>query len=340
MLYTGTLVTENFVSDGTPFQQFSLGRPDSSMSNLDLLAIDSNNVNWAKTELGLWRYGPTDNVFYENTDPSGRTWVLFGDGNYGAIPAQGATINFYYALIDTALDQTIASGTNVTSASNPNIVAVTTSGLSGYQEALSTAFYKQMSPALFSAQERAVTRLDHKALVQTYPGVIDNVMLGQAEVNPGDLRWMNVITCCILTNPVWTTAQWNAFVSWYETNVGMSALSLFRKDPTQVSVNLVVNIYCYQRATLQSVETQALSLITAYYQPKMGSLGGQYYTSDITSLLTQNITDSNGSLIDYFGPITPERPMNLKNTQYVNVASVAVNTYYSTRRDAKLITIL
>jgi len=335
--YVGSVQSVSVVSDGTQFQNFQIGPADYSLSDQDIYATVDGEI-WSKTTLGLWRYTALDKVFYENTLPNGQVAIMFGNGIYGSMPPAGATISFNYVSVLPTSDQNVPTGTNITS-SITGVTAVSTGGLSGYQDALPASFYKMMGPSIFSANERAVTRSDHKALTLQYPGVIDCVWLGQAEINPGDLRWMNVVQATLLTESPWSDFDWQTFVNWYQTQVGMSTVQVVRKDPESVNLTLDISIYCFNRASLSNVQLAAQQFITNYFAKKVGSLGANYQLSDLINGIKDGITDNEGSLIDYITIQQPTNPIVLRPTQWLSVTNPTVNMYYSTRGNPRVLTI-
>lgn len=336
VLYQGEVTSEQFVSDGQPFQTLVVGPSDFSISDRDIRVI-IDGTYWTAVTRGLWRYSGLDKVFYENTRPDGKVELKFGNSLHGGIPPSGSTIEVQYVLVSDQLAADIPVNTLISPQGISNVLGVSLSGLSDYQEHLPSEFYKQMSPALYSAGERAVTRIDHRAIVLTYPGVIDNQILGQAEINPGDVRWMNVISVALLTTSAWTSAQWDTFVKWYMTEVGMAALQLYRQPVEAISVNVSLRIGCYQRASISDVNSQANSLITEFFAPKLGSLGGEYHASDISSLI-KGISDQEGLLIDYVDQVYPEENIVARSHEYIVLGTLSIEVVYSTRGQSKIIT--
>ena len=174
-------------SAGTPNQRFPLahpgiilGRPDataSAQAGRDVLvttALAGTVEQWTRREsLAFSQAGQHDYVV--DVDADDRATLIFGDGAFGAVPAQGATVSVTYRVgggaagnvpagaIDTIVGaaQLSALGARVT---NPTAAT-------GGSERESIEHAVRNAPAVFRSLRRAVTAADYEALALSFKGV-------------------------------------------------------------------------------------------------------------------------------------------------------------------------
>lgn len=183
----GRLIKEEIlgISDGAPNQRYSLahaglilrpsGLPGKASRDVSLLtqlglAIDT----WSLQEtLAFSRNDQKDYVI--EIDEDDQAAVIFGDGKFGAIPPNGATIKVTYRVgggsagnVPANTIQTIASasalallGAKVTNPAPAN----------GGAEHESIEHAVQQAPAVFRSLRRAVTASDYQALALSFKGV-------------------------------------------------------------------------------------------------------------------------------------------------------------------------
>jgi len=336
-LKRGTIATSTFNSSGLPYQTYILGAPNLwSITDVNIFAIDVNGNMWTGTRTGLWRYEPTDQVFFDSTLPDGTAELKFGDGTYGAIPPLG-TLKFYYVNLATSAATNIGLAVGSTGkASNLAVAAITTSVASPNVDPPPPEFYKAIGPGGPANNGRAVTRDDHRAIALEYPGVVDALFRGQAELNPSDIRWMNVIAVTLLTTSVWNELEWLAFKQYFET-IGIATTSFVRMDPVAIPVTVVVDIAINQTASVASITSMANQVITNYFTPSNTSLNMALEPSDIPLALMESATylqapGESGAWIDYIRVRSPSGPVVAPPTSYLTLtAPPTLNVYYSRR---------
>jgi uncharacterized phage protein gp47/JayE len=191
-------------SDGTKNQTFtlahsqvilrSLGQGQSTNKDITLLVIKrqsdglvNNKQEWTlRDNLAFSREQQTD--FSIEVDENDYATVVFGDGEYGAIPDKNDEIMVNYRIgggkqgnvaagaIDTIID---APQLTLLGATVKNLKAAT-----GGSERETIQHAVQQAPAVFRSLKRAVTEEDYEKLALKYPGV------GKVRVEPG--HWNTV----------------------------------------------------------------------------------------------------------------------------------------------------
>jgi hypothetical protein len=283
---------------------------------------------------GLWREPSTSKTFFEATLPDGRAELKFGDGTYGGLlPAGGFTVT--YAVLDSANDTQASpqSGARAQPAGVQAVGVVSTPASPNIDPPV-PAFYKFMGSGAVANFERAVTRDDHRALALQYPGVIDARFLGPAEVNPSDLRQMNIIHAVLLTTTPWTSSDWYRFKTFFEKERTIASTTMVRRDPQGVNLTIPISVQAFPTADLASLERVVESTAQAFFAQRAGSLGASYYPSDLIVAIKEQSTyqqapNESGDLIDTV--TVPMDPVLLPATSYFDVVTVSVTASYSTR---------
>lgn len=335
VLYRGKLTYESYTSLGAGFQKFSVG--SASLWNVcddDIFVTDSLGAVWRPIRTGLWREPGTAKTFYENTLPDGRVEIKFGDGTYGGIlPAGGFTVT--YPVLDTASNTQASpeAGSQALPTGLP-VVGTLTSSASANLDPPPPAFYKFMGPGAVANFERAVTRDDHRAIALRYPGVVDATFLGQAEVNPSDIRQMNIIHVVLLTSTPWTSTDWFRFKTFMERDRTIASTTIVRRDAKPVDITIPIKIEAFPTADLPSLEDIVKSTVRDFFAQKAGSLGASYYPSDLIVAIKEQSTyqqapNESGDLIDTIS--VPMDPVLLPPTAYFNLVDVTVAVSYSLR---------
>lgn len=165
--YQGVTVTENFVSDGTANQLFTLKRvPDQSFIVQGTVGVLVNAAVW--TESDFITFDKTDqfSVSYGDDPPT----LSFGDGVAGNIPGAGASITVTYIASRGKAGQ-IAEGT-ITAAKNQLVANFTNIPLTvnnpspsiGGDDPEALAKVKKLAGKVFKSRRVAVTAEDYKSL--------------------------------------------------------------------------------------------------------------------------------------------------------------------------------
>jgi hypothetical protein len=337
-LTQGEIGYDSFESTGLPNQRFVLGDPNTwTLGDLDVWAIDSQGRTWTSIRTGLWRETNQSLKFFESTMPDGRIECRFGDGAYGSIPPVGV-ITFGAAICLSAADADAAApaeGATV-SVTGYAISGVTTAAASASQDPPSPEFYKAMGTGGAANNQRAVTRDDYRAVALEYPGVVDAVFRGQAEVNPSDLRSMNVVYATLLTASTWTEAQWLEFKRFMESQRGIASTVLARIDPVPVTLDLNITLRVFPEADIGAVTELARSAVANLLRPSNRSLGRSLYHSDVSTAVLESATyqqapNETGLLIDFVEIPSFLEPIKLPPTSYFVPGNIVIDCQYTTR---------
>jgi len=337
ILNRGTIMSQSFTASGNTYQRYIIGDYNAwNVSDTLFYAIDENGLMWNGIRTGLWLNNSNDLVFFDSTLPDGTVECKFGDGTYGAIPPAGV-ITFYYVTLDTAV-ATANSPTvgSVGSAQYYTVSATTTSIASANVNPPPPDFYKAIGPGGPATKYAISNRSDYRAAALQYQGVIDALFQGQAELNPSDLKYMNVIGATLLTSAPWSQDEWLAFKKYFE-DIGIATTTLIRIDPkpVPVTINMIINIK--SNASVSSVTSLANQVINSYFAPSNQSLGWSLEPSDLMLALAEQATylqapGESGELIDSMIIRSPSGPVSVPPTGYLTLAAAPTLTVQYTTR--------
>lgn len=200
----GVAATDTYTSDGTPSQKFILTSTSADKSSIKVYVDENTSDNDAT---------PWNNVssFYKSTfsskdykvqtDEYSRIAIIFGDGQFGAIPPVNKVISITYVVADGAQGNVgknaitqVSSGIPYVKDNTSNKVAVSITGSSatgGGADVESIEQAKETATGLLFGLNRALSRDDYKALMLSVPGVSKAVAWGENEEQTPDYRMMN-----------------------------------------------------------------------------------------------------------------------------------------------------
>lgn len=259
-LWAGVPRVVELLSDGSVFQEYIIGGSLPFGVSDQHIEIKVNKTAWKLTHKGLWNYKSADRVVYDTTNGAGQAVFLFGNDTYGTSPNNGDVISFTF--LDTQGTATEAVAVNTTLVGPSGIDVYITSGQTGGASEKSSAFYRVMAPHIFNSGGKAVTTEHYRAWSMTYPGVVDAKVQPQRDLNPYDVRLMNVIYVTLLVD---TTAgsMWSSEVEAPE-------------GPTYTPVvdggYLSPGTYSYRITTVNGVGESEAGPATTYALSNQGSL--------------------------------------------------------------------
>lgn len=204
-LYSGVVSQYDVVSTGTAFQElFVSGSAPFSVSDLHLEVI-VNNAEWKIITNGLWNYTSADRVVVDATTGSGDLVLLFGDDQYGTAPNSGNIITVRWLDTKGTRSAQLSVGTKFTTTIN-GLKATTIESQAKGGDEKGAEFYRRMAPYIYSERDKPVTPDGYTAKALDYPGVVDAVVMFQRDIDPYDLRMMNVAYASLLISDgtVWS----------------------------------------------------------------------------------------------------------------------------------------
>jgi hypothetical protein len=282
VLTEGSENIHEFVSDGSNYQNFVIGSKFTSSDSLVRLVVNEIE-EYTRVNTALWNYDGIA-VFYENTTQLGEVDITLGNGIYGKKPAQFDNIVIYEYVLAGTSTNTNTTGLPVSCSVDSGITGLTTTVVSGAEDEKDYKFYKHISPQLYAANSRAVTRKDCEAIIKTYQGIVDARVYGEADINPSDLRWMNMIGVYAITTTNWSTDKQAEFINWFEDYKIVTTKVLYNNaQPVPIIVD--VDVLVDKKYNLALVQNQVTDAINEYFKPKEGTIGTSFYLSSLIDVI-------------------------------------------------------
>lgn len=299
VLYEGAVtVTDPLSSPGGDFQSFLSPELSFSVSDLDVICT-INNIEIPVVVDNLWSY-PSESAVQDRTTSTGGLQLMFGNALFGTTPITGDSVTVTYAVTKGIEGNNSGfSGTKVNCDTYSTITGVASSSISNGANQISTTAYRKISPLLFAANNRCITRKDYESIVLTYNSVLDCQILGQAFLSPTNLTYMNLVRVSLLTISTWSTAEWDAFVAWLQTK-SMYSTRFYRQDPTARIVDVSATITCRNNVDLVACKNAVSSALSDFFSSRIGSIGRDIYKSDIYELIKNSFLG-----IDYIQLTSP-----------------------------------
>ncbi len=317
-LYEGKISSWTMPGLGTERQAFVSPEGSFVVSDRDV-QVQVNGVLIPKAYGGLWSFDGLPG-YADITTSDGRLLLQFGNlgGNtaqfgqlnqFATIPGINDTVVVTYPVtLGASGNNIVTAGKGVTITGFPLITGISLANPTGGANDNPVIAYKNVASGGFGTYQSAVTKSQYTAIIATYPGIIDAVTQAQREINPGDVRWMNVIRVSGLTQPQWTMAssapQIQEFTDYCQT-VSMYSTYFLWQDPIAVPQVVSMDVYIFNSAIPEQVQQAVTTAINNLFAPRPGLLMTNFYPSD----LIETAFNSSPGGISYINVNAPTGPM-------------------------------
>jgi len=325
ILKEGTVTTTLISGLGTDLQTWVSKDNDFSVSDQDVV-VSLNGAQLYKTFGGLWNYpqsvsgsSTVQQAYADQTLSDGRLLIMFGSSGYGVIPGVNDVISVTYAVTQgAAINGAVITGSKIRSSSYPTLSAQFVSNPSGGANKKNTVAYKNFAAGAFGTFSSAVTKQQYQATVNAFPGVVDAVTQSQREINPGALKWMNVIRVSALTSSPWLPSQIKEFLAYVEATTMFTGKFVWQ-EPQAVYVDVDMDIYCFNSvSSTEAVKQLAYAAILKLLSPRPGLLMTNFYESD----LTETAKNAAPGQISYVIVNKPTQPMIVASPESPEVSVI------------------
>lgn len=296
-LYQGEIKAITTNGLGTDFQVLETPETDFVVSDKDVIVLLNGVAISQARNAALWNLRNQEG-YADLTDKIGRAQVVFGRTasttpdlsdssrfSYGSLPGVNDTVTMVYAITDGAQTNTLTLvGTRVSFAGFPGVTGTATSNPTGGSNERAASDYKFVIAGAFGDYNSSTTGNQYKSSVLDYPGIVDAITQAQRDINPGSKEWMNVIRVSALTSSPWSQAQKDDFVKYMQT-VTMYAPRFLWQDPIPIPRDLNLDVYVSNTASPTQVFQDVTNALTAWFSPRRGLLGTDFYESDIVEVV-------------------------------------------------------
>jgi hypothetical protein len=195
-VYQGTLLTKQWVVDGSTDQRFLIENPFVDIGTLRVTVRKSgasaglafskvDNIIDIKSDSNIFLIQESSNETYE---------LLFGDGIFGTKLEVGDTVDISYIITDGkagnegrnfAFSGNIVNDAGSSIAPRSVVSVITSQSARNGADIESVDSVRYFAPRMYSAQNRAVTPRDYEAIVQSiYPNTESVSVVGGEELDP------------------------------------------------------------------------------------------------------------------------------------------------------------
>lgn len=318
LLYEGIPYKRDVTGDATAYQMFVSEEDRFVISESDV-QVTLNDQVLPRTTRGLWKLADQDG-FSDSTTPTGQLLVTFGGEGYGSMPKTNDRITITLVVTKGAFGQNASfTGANIVCNDFREVTGVADSGLTGGADEKDATFYRKVGPQLAAAKDGATTEEEYSAVAASYGGVIDAKVLGQRNVAPADVRWMNLVQVSLLTQRPWSGADWDAFEAWFRKR-SMYPVRLYRKDPVAVVADVRVRVYFQGRADLQLGKANVEANLRKLFEPRAGIIDNNVYPSDIHAAIK-----GSDATVEYADILTPTNGVSVvvRSPEQLRLTAVA-----------------
>jgi hypothetical protein len=296
-LFEGQIFSYQLSGLGTDRQTFVGSQDGFVVSDRDVI-VQVNGTILPKAYGGLWNYDGVPG-YADLTLSDGRLLLQFGNsggssaqfGNlqqFGTIPQKNDVVTITYPVTKGASGNNLTtSGKPVSVTGFPLITGTFAANPEGGANDNPVIAYKNVAAGGFGTYQSAVTKSQYQATMATYPGIVDVVTQAQREINPNDLRWMNVVRVSGLTASPWSQQQVQDFLSYAQT-VTMYAVYLLWQDPIPVPRDVDISVFVFNSAVPSQVESNVTTAIQNLFAPRPGLLMTNFYVSDLVEAAVES----------------------------------------------------
>lgn len=319
-LYQGEVHSFNLSGNGENLQTWCSDETDFVVSDTDVI-VSLNGEMIPVTYTGLWNF-KNQEACQDLTMSDGRLLIQFGSSNitekdieketegnniisrlsYGTVPNVNDELVIVYCTTDGKSGNnyvTIDNEVSIDGFSDVSGIALENPKYGADER--STLTYKNNTASSFGTYGSAVTKAQYQAIVNSYPGIVDCVTRSQRELNPGDLKFMNLIWVTGVTESPWDDDKKKEFCEWCE-NQSMYSCKFVWVDATRIDRKVNIKCFCYSSAVLTDVQENVKAAITRLFAARPGILMTNIYRSDIIN--TALTADSNISYVTLEEPVT------------------------------------
>ncbi len=281
----GVRRTETFTATGQPFQRFRLTDEAMAQGSISITIADET---WS--EVGHFQDSAPDSLhFMADTDALDISTVIFGDGQNGAVPSQGAAITVSYLTtlgekgnlapgrISQILTPVYSEGIQVAlSVTNP---IPSTGGTS--RETIEHA--RRQAPAELRTLWKAVTLEDYNALAEGFPGVAKAHVLDTNDCQ--NIRYYNVHLAIAPDGGGLPSALLKHDLADFLERRKVISVEVNLFDPIYRPVDIDAEVYAWPNEALENVRSRIEFQLAEFFAFDRVGFGQTVHQSDLVALI-------------------------------------------------------
>lgn len=287
-IYEGSYLTDSYIVDySNTSQQFVLSNPQIDISSLSVTVIE-NGVNTVFTQAQtLYNLSSNSNVYFVQAAQNGQYEILFGDGLFGRVPVNLATVLVNYRVTNgTDADGVYTFTSDQNLYISGSITTISNSQNSANAESIESIRFS--APRYFAAQQRAVSSDDYSSLIlDNFGSQIEDVgVYGGELLTPK--QYGRVAICLKPTSGTIAPDYLKNQITNYLTNYIAVPNRIIITDPDYlyitVNSNVVYNtsLTQYSASEIQSI---VLSNIQKFSNNNIGKFGANFLYSNFSAAI-------------------------------------------------------
>lgn len=280
------------VADG---QKYVIPNANVDMSTLTVRVQDSATSDYFVTfnpASSLVDLESTSNVYFSKEIDGGMFEIVFGDGVLSSAVTNGNVVHLDYFVSNTVAP----NGARVFSYNGPTLLGGTTTvsvvsvaAGGAYPETIDSIKFN--APKLYTAQNRAVTPEDYKALIYANYPYIKSVSVWGGEDNSPPVYGKTFICAKPQDATKLTSQQKTDILTSLLSSRNVVSITPEIVDPEYISIGLNITAYYNERETVKSssqLRSQIIDTVYAYDENELQRFDGMFRYSKMSRLIDQS----------------------------------------------------
>lgn len=334
MIYEGKYFTDSYIVNyNIESQKFLITNKNVDVDSLQVTVYENNGANTTVFSKAQTLYGldSFSSVYFLQAAQNNLYEIVFGDGLFGRVPLNGATVSINYRVSNGIASDGITTFTLVDDLSNSNpkrifpssIVVNSNSSGGGDQESIDSI--KFSAPRYFATQQRAVATDDFSSLVLANFGstISDVNVYGGETVEPK--KYGRVIVVVKPTNGIIAPDYVKSQISNYLKDFIVLPNRIEISDPDYFYLSMTIDVQYDSKQTTKSlseIKTAVLASAVNYSSNNLEHFGNDFRYSKFSSEIDASDTSivSNQTTVRLTKKLSPK--LNYVTSYKLNLDNV------------------
>ncbi len=281
----GVRKSEESVSTGNRSQRFALSSASIAQGSVRVRVGDED---WEEARFFI-DSEPDSRHFQVETDGLDVTWIVFGDGIHGALPAVGEAVTVEYLetlgsegnigrdLVTELVSPVYHNGTQV------DLTVTNSVASTGGSDRETLEHAKLQAPAELRSLWKAVTKDDYKALAEGFPGVAKAQVLDANDC--ANIRYYQVNMAVAPDGGGLPSSILKRELAEFIEGRKVITIEVNLFDPCYRPVSIDAEVYVYQTEDVETVRRRIEETLRGFFSFERLSFGQPVYFSDVVSLI-------------------------------------------------------
>lgn len=313
-VFEGKIFSETFIVDNNiENQKFVLSNVNIDSTSIHVSVTTNSGQSIVPYQMATSLIGltPTSMIFFVQEDRGLTYEVYFGDGIFGKIPPNGASITVTYRVTRGASGNGVTKLTLVQDLGPLNggavvgVTAITTTASQDGADIEGIESIRFRAPKHYQSQSRAVTSHDYKDLIlEQFPEVKDVSVFGGEDIS-GSVQYGTIFISMTTNSGASVSGVMQTEILSYLATKKALAVKLIIKDPEYIYLVPSITVYVdFSKTTfsMADIRTEVLKSIINYNSSYLQVFNGKYMGSKFSEAIDgadMAIQGSDTSLVMY-----------------------------------------